>query len=93
MNLEIVKVVKSSPQDEATFSGMWRFYCAKSSFSNDDPRRLEDHFEKRSEDFVPDMSKNNNLFIFIQRHHGFGEMNPSLSPNFHQFSHRKRKDG
>lgn len=33
------------------------FYCAESSFSNDDYDRLDDHFEKQSEVFVPNMSK------------------------------------
>ena len=61
IHLGLGKVVKSPLHDEAMFSGMWRFYYAESSFSNDDPWRLEDHFEKGSEYFVPNMSKNNNL--------------------------------
>jgi hypothetical protein len=64
------------------FSKILRFYCAESSFSNDDSERLENHFEKRAEDFVPNTSKNNNLSQFSYRCHILGESNPSLSPNF-----------
>ena len=46
VHLDLGKEVKIPPQDEATFSGMWRFYYVESSFSNDDPRKLEDNFEK-----------------------------------------------
>jgi hypothetical protein len=55
-------------------------YCVESSFSNDDSERLEDHFENRLEDFVPNMSKKNKLFKFIHRCHKCGEPNPYLSP-------------
>jgi len=82
LHLKLVKAIKSPPQDEAAFSEMWHFYYAEPSFSNDDSERLEDHFEKWSEDFVPNFSKNNNLFGFIHRCHRCGESNPSLSPSF-----------
>ena len=73
LNLELGK---------ASFSGMWCFYCAESSFSNDDPGRLEDHFEKWSKDFVPEISKNNKISQFSYRCHIMGESNPSPSIKF-----------
>ena len=57
-------------------------YCVESSFSNDDFERLENHFEKWVEDFVTNMSNNNNLSQFSYRCHILGESNSSLSPNF-----------
>jgi hypothetical protein len=53
VHLELGKVVKSPSQDEVRFQKCGIFYCVESSFSNDDSERLEDHFEKRSEVFVP----------------------------------------
>jgi hypothetical protein len=52
-HLELGKVVKSPPQDEVHFQKCGIFYCVDSSFSNDDSERLEDHFEKWPEVFVP----------------------------------------
>ena len=54
----------------------------QSSFSNDNYERLENHFEKLEEVFVPNTSKNDNLSHFSQGCCIFGESNPSLSPNF-----------
>jgi len=73
LHLELRKAVKCPPQDEAAFSEMWCFYYVEPSFSNDDSKLLEDHFEKQSEAFVPNVSKNNNLFRFIHRCHICGE--------------------
>ena len=58
------------------------FYYTESSFLNDDSERLENHFEKRVEDFVTNTSNNNNLSQFSCRCHRSGELNSSLSPNF-----------
>ena len=82
LHLELGKVVKSPLQDEEVFSGMWCFYYVESSFSNDDPERLKDYFEKISNDFVPEMSKYNNLSFFSYRCHRLGESNPSPSLKF-----------
>ena len=60
----------------------WRFYYEKSSFSNDDSERLENHFAKRKKVFVSNMSKNNNLSQFLYRCHILRESNSSLRPNF-----------
>jgi hypothetical protein len=61
---------------------IWHFYCAESSFSNEDSERLEYHFEKRLEDFVPNTSEIISLFQFSYRCHILGESNPSPNPNF-----------
>ena len=82
LHLELRKAVKSPLQDEAAFSEIWHFYYSKSSFSNDDSKRLENHFTKREEVFVPNMSKNNKLSHFSYRYFILGESNPSLRPNF-----------
>ena len=82
MHLELRKVVKSPLQDEALFSGMWRFYYVESSFSNDDIGILEDHFEKWLDYFMHYMSNNNNLSHFSYRCHILGESNPSPSLKF-----------
>jgi hypothetical protein len=58
------------------------FYCAKSSFSNDDSERLENQFEKRAEAFVTNMSNNNKNSQFSYRCHRLGELNSFLSSNF-----------
>ena len=54
----------------------------QSSFSNDDSEQMENHFENLEEDFVPNMSNNNNLSWFSYRCHVLGESNLSLSPIF-----------
>jgi hypothetical protein len=61
-NFELGKVVKSPTQYEVRFPKCDVFYCVKSSFSNEDFERLEYHFEKRLEDFVPKKSKIISLF-------------------------------
>jgi hypothetical protein len=55
-HFELVKVVKIPPQYEVLFQKCGIFYCAESSFSNEDSERLEYHFEKWLEDFVPKTS-------------------------------------
>jgi hypothetical protein len=65
-NLENGKAVKSPPQDEVRFQKCDIFYCTESSFSNDDSERLEDHFEKWLEVFVP-----NTLNIKILSHFSY----------------------
>jgi hypothetical protein len=77
-----VKVVKIPPQDEVRFKKCGVFYCTESSFSNDDSERLEDHFEKWSEVFVPNILNIKNLSQFSYRCHILGESNTSPSPNF-----------
>jgi hypothetical protein len=77
-----VKAVKSPPQDEVRFHKCGIFYYVESSFSNDDSERLEDHFEKRSEIFVPNTYNIKILSHFSYMCHILGESNPSLSPNF-----------
>jgi hypothetical protein len=47
-HLELGKAVKSPPTDEVRFQKCGIFYCAESSFSNNDSERMEYHFEKRS---------------------------------------------
>jgi hypothetical protein len=81
-NFELGKVVKSPTQDEVHFPKCGVFYCVESSFSNEDSERLEYHFEKRLEDFVPKTSEIISLFQFFYRCHKLGESNPSPSPNF-----------
>jgi hypothetical protein len=81
-HLDLGKAVKSPPKDEVRFQKCGVFYCAESSFSNDDSEGLEYHFEKRSEDFVPNTSEINSLSQFSYRCHRLGESNPSPSPNF-----------
>jgi hypothetical protein len=56
---------------------MWHFfYCAESSFSNDDSERLEDQFEKRSEVFVPNTSNIKSLFHFIHNYCDLRDTDP-----------------
>ena len=52
-HLDLGKAVKSPPKEEVHFQKCGILYCAESSFSNDDSEQLEEHFEKRSEDFFP----------------------------------------
>jgi hypothetical protein len=81
-HLELKKAVKSPPKDKVCFQKCGVFYYAESSFSNDDSERLEYHFEKWSEVFVPNTSEINNVPQFSYRCHRFGESNPSPSLNF-----------
>jgi hypothetical protein len=68
-----VKAIKSPPQDEVRFQKCGVFYYVESSFSNDDYERLEDHFEKRSEVFVPNTSNIKSLSQFSYRCYILGE--------------------
>jgi hypothetical protein len=81
--LELGKAVNSPPKDEVRFQKCGVFYCVESSFSNDDDsERLEYHFEKRLEDFVPNTSEIISLSQFSYRCDRLGESNPSPRPNF-----------
>ena len=75
LHLDLEKVAKSPLQDEESF-------FRNVAFSNDDLGQLKDHFEKRSKNFVHDMSKNSSLFDISYRCHILGESNPSPIPNF-----------
>jgi hypothetical protein len=71
-HLDLGKAVKSPSKGEVRFQKYGVLNCVKSSFSNDDSKRLEDHFEKWTKAFVPKISKKNNLFRFIHRCHRCG---------------------
>ena len=43
-------------EDMIEWIEMWCFYYAESSFTNDDSERLENHFVKWAEVFVPNTS-------------------------------------
>ena len=81
-HLELGKAGKSPLKDKVRFQKCGAFYCAESSFSNDDSERLEYHFEKRLEDFVPNTSKIISLSQFSYKCHRLGESKTSSSPNF-----------
>ena len=57
-------------------------YCENASFYNGEYERLENHFAKHLEDFVPNISKNNHVSQFSYRYFILGELNPSMSPKF-----------
>jgi hypothetical protein len=80
-HFELGKAVKSPPQYEVCFQKYGVFTVLSHHFQMR-ILRLEYHFEKQLEDFVPNTSEIIILFHFSYRCHIFGESNPSPSPNF-----------
>jgi hypothetical protein len=81
-HFEVGKEVKIPLKDEVYFQKCGIFYYDESSFSNEDYERLEYHFEKWLEDFVPNTSEIIILSQFSYKCHILGESNPSPSHNF-----------